>query len=91
MDTHTYSYKNRMAQTQTYLHDVSVCYVHRDSKPVHRTAFNMLAWTYGDKKPRTEARGHLLPNLVPMFEQNNYVKGYFFRAGQCAALSSFRV
>ena len=69
MDTHTYSYKIGMAQTQTYLHDVSVCYVHKDSKPVHRTAFNMLAWTYGDKKPRTEARERLLPNLVPMLEQ----------------------
>ena len=70
-----------------YLHDVSVCYVHKDSLPIHRPAFNMLAWTYGDKKPRTEARGRLLP----MLEQNNDAKGYFFRAGQCAALSSFRV
>ena len=35
--------------------------------------------------------GRLLPNLVSMLEQNNDVKGYFFRAGQCAALSSLRV
>ena len=83
MDTHTYSYKNRMAQTQTYLHDVSVCYIHKDFYPVHRPAFNMLALTYGDKKPRTEARGHLLPNLVLILEQTNDAKGYFFRAGQC--------
>ena len=44
----------------------------------------MISW-------RTEARGRLQPNLVPMLEQNNDVKGYFFRAGQCAALSSFKV
>ena len=40
----------------------------------------MLALTYGDKKPRNEARGRLLPNLVPMLEQNNDVKGYFFQS-----------
>ena len=28
---------------------------------------------------------------VPMREQKNDEKGYFFGAGQCAALSSFRV
>ena len=33
----------------------------------------------------------LLVNLVPMLEQNNSEKGYLFQAGQCAALSSFRV
>ena len=36
-------------------------------------------------------RRRLHVNCVPMREQNNDEKGYFFRAGQCAALSSFRV
>ena len=35
--------------------------------------------------------GSLQTNLVPMFEHKNDEKGYFFRAGQCKALSSFRV
>ena len=36
--------------------------------------------------------GRLLISCVPMREQKkNDEKGYFFRAGQCAALSSFRV
>ena len=36
--------------------------------------------------------GRLLSNLVPMLEQKqNDEKWYFFRAGQCAAMSSFRV
>ena len=35
--------------------------------------------------------GHLLVSSVPMREQKNDEKLYFFRAGQCAALSSFRV
>ena len=35
--------------------------------------------------------GRLLVSCVPMCEQKNDEKGYFFRAGQCAALSSFRV
>ena len=45
----------------------------------------MLAWTYGDKKPRTEARVCLLPNLVLMLKQNNDAKGYFSELGsaQC--------
>ena len=30
-------------------------------------------------------------SCVPMLEQNNDEKGNFFRTGQCAALSSFRV
>ena len=30
-------------------------------------------------------------SYVPMCEQNNDEKGYFFRSGQCAAVSSFRV
>ena len=35
---------------------------------------------------------HLLVNLVQMLEQKkNFDKGFFFQAGQCAALSSFRV
>ena len=33
----------------------------------------------------------LLINLVPMLEQKTMRKGTFFQAGQCAALSSFRV
>ena len=33
----------------------------------------------------------MLVSCVPMREQKNNEKGYFFRAGQCAALSSFRV
>ena len=37
------------------------------------------------------SEGVLLVNLVPMLEQKNDEKGYFFQAGQCAALSSFRV
>ena len=37
--------------------------------------------------------GRLRVSGVPMREQKkkNDEKGYFFRAGQCAALSSFRV
>ena len=35
--------------------------------------------------------GRLLVSCVPMREQKNDEKGYFFRAGQYAALSSFRV
>ena len=35
--------------------------------------------------------GRLLVSCVPMREQKNVEKEYFFRAGQCAALSSFRV
>ena len=39
-----------------------------------------------------EAGGRLHDSCVPMREQKkNDEKGYFFRAGQCAALSSFRV
>ena len=34
--------------------------------------------------------GRLLVSCVPMREQKNDEKGYFFRAGQCAAVSSFR-
>ena len=34
--------------------------------------------------------GRLLVSCVPMREQKNDEKGYFFRAGQCAALSSYR-
>ena len=37
------------------------------------------------------ARGRLHVSCVPMHEQKNDEKGYFFQAGQCAALSSFRV
>ena len=33
----------------------------------------------------------MLDSCVPMREQKNDEKGYFFRAGQCAVLSSFRV
>ena len=36
-------------------------------------------------------RGRLHVSCVPMREQKNVEKGYFFRAGQCAALSSSRV
>ena len=35
--------------------------------------------------------GHLLVSCVPMREQINDEKGYFFQAGQRAALSSFRI
>ena len=35
--------------------------------------------------------GRLRVSCVPMREQKNDEKGYFFRPGQCAALSSFRV
>ena len=34
--------------------------------------------------------GHLLVSCVPMREQKNGEKGYSFRAGQCAALSSLK-
>ena len=37
------------------------------------------------------ARGRLLVSRVPMREQKNDEKGYFFQARQCAALSSFWV
>ena len=40
---------------------------------------------------RNYTRGRLPISCVPMREQKNDEKGYFFRAGQCAALSSFRV
>ena len=33
----------------------------------------------------------MLVSCVPMREKKNDEKGYFFQAGQCAALSSFRV
>ena len=33
----------------------------------------------------------MLVSCVPMREPQNDEKGYFFRAGQCAALSSFRL
>ena len=33
----------------------------------------------------------LLVSCVPMREEKNDEKGYFFRPGQCPALSSFRV
>ena len=35
--------------------------------------------------------GRLEISCVPMCEQKNDDKGYFFLAGQCAVLSSFRV
>ena len=35
--------------------------------------------------------GRLRVSCVPMRQQRHDEKGYFFRAGQCAALSSFRV
>ena len=35
--------------------------------------------------------GCLLVSLVPMLEQKTTTKSTFFQAGQCAALSSFRV
>ena len=35
--------------------------------------------------------GRLLVSCVPVHEQKNDEKGYFFTAGQYAALSSFRV
>ena len=35
--------------------------------------------------------GRLHVSCVPMHEQKNDEKGYFFRAGQCATLSPFRV
>ena len=41
-----------------------------------------------DCRPRG---GRLLVSCVPMCEQKNDEKGYFFRAGQCAALSPFKV
>ena len=34
--------------------------------------------------------GHFIANLVLMLEQKKAAKEYFFRAGQCAVLSSFR-
>ena len=40
---------------------------------------------------RGRGGGRLLVSFVPMREQKNDEKGFFFRAGQCAALSSFRV
>ena len=36
-------------------------------------------------------RGHLLVDLVLMLEQNQEKGYFFFQAGQCAALSSFRI
>ena len=35
--------------------------------------------------------GHSLVSSVPMRDQKNDEKGYFFQEGQCAALTSFRV
>ena len=42
-------------------------------------------------KARPRGRGRLLVSCVLMREQKKDENSYFFRAGQCAALSSFRV
>ena len=47
---------------------------------------------FGEVSSSSGSRGgRLLVSCVPMREQKTMRKGTFFRAGQCAALSSFRV
>ena len=43
------------------------------------------------KMSRGGGGGHSLVSSVPMRNQKNDEKGYFFQEGQCAALTSFRV